>query len=363
MDGLVSDLVDLLRQHLTTVEDVFVVGAESKLTKNIKIAVKEIDWRSILYYLQRHEYNNKVVLKMYCTACYSGYVDWMEWSLFMKDDIFPPFPYEEPFKYLRARYTVKYLAKGRHYERLDMYMKTIDSKLDDHERFKLMSSVVEGLIINGDIDDYSIANKYCTNKDAYGEYRCTYKLFKHRQVSTSYHGRNLPNAAGVQGLLRAGKYSTLDDYDKSIILYDARLMYLLYRYGTDEDLNSYELINKKYINTYTLKGLIKSGRIERAKKCIHSQSNLDKMMISRAIIKTDCVEMFEDYFFHDGVFRYYVFDDTMEPIIEFIIIHEAFGILDYFTGYLPSVIPYFWKYINKVGVNKVHHKNIIILNK
>lgn len=357
MNGLVLDLVDLLRQHLTTVEDIFIVGTDDCLTKNIKVAVRTRNWKSILYYLQRYDYNDKVVLKMYCAACESGYIDWMGWSLFMRDNMFLPIPYEEPFRHLRARYTIKYLAKGSHYGLLDSYIKTIDSKLDDYDRFKLASSVAEGLIINGDIDNHSLVYKYYIDKSIYEEVGCTYKIFKHQRIKLMEY--ELPWATCVRGLLRAGRYSILDENGWNLIKGNSQLIYLLYRYGSDDDLSSYELFNKNYINTDSLKGMIDSGRIERVKKCLSEQPNLDKMVISRAIVETDNVDLFRYYFFRGGVD---LVEDTLKSIVGLIVRNEALCILEYFRTDVPHMMRHCRDYVDQVGVNNVNRKVVAVLN-
>lgn len=68
MNTLISDLKNLLDNHLTTVEGVFINYEDHCKPKNIKLAVRINDWRGILYFLQRYEYQTSVLIEAYLEA-------------------------------------------------------------------------------------------------------------------------------------------------------------------------------------------------------------------------------------------------------------------------------------------------------
>lgn len=77
MDTLPQDLTKLLNQHLTSVEDVFINNQTRNKHKNIKTAVQSIDWESMMYFLQRYEYQDQILTECYLAAHRCGHSEIM----------------------------------------------------------------------------------------------------------------------------------------------------------------------------------------------------------------------------------------------------------------------------------------------
>lgn len=65
MNTLVLDLQRLISNHLTTVEDVFLNHCDKDNLGSIKRAARNCDWKAILYYVQRYEYQRQTLNEIY----------------------------------------------------------------------------------------------------------------------------------------------------------------------------------------------------------------------------------------------------------------------------------------------------------
>lgn len=129
MNTLVLDLQTLIFNYFTVVDDVFINNLDCQKSKNIKVAVRINDWRSILYFLHRYEYQKFILKQLYYGACQAGNTQLMN-----RIEI------DENTK----NNGLKYLAKGRHYQLIDQYPASI--------RRQYSEKIVEGIVAAGDID-------------------------------------------------------------------------------------------------------------------------------------------------------------------------------------------------------------------
>ena len=72
MNTLPQDLCGLIDCHLTSVDDIFINYCNHGEFRNIKVAAKAGNWRSVLYFLQRYEYQHPTLIGWYIGACQNG---------------------------------------------------------------------------------------------------------------------------------------------------------------------------------------------------------------------------------------------------------------------------------------------------
>lgn len=68
MNTLVLDLHNLVSNHLTTAEDVFINYQIHTELQKLKTSVRTEDWKGILYFLQRYEYQKRILVECYLSA-------------------------------------------------------------------------------------------------------------------------------------------------------------------------------------------------------------------------------------------------------------------------------------------------------
>lgn len=127
MNTLIVDLKDLLENHLSTLEDIFLNHEVHSKPKNVKVAVRTGDWKGALYYLQRYEYQKFIKMQVYYGACQAGHVALMK-----------RFEIDENTK----TEGLKYLAKGGHYQLIDQSLQHINYR-------KL---ILEGIVVSGNTE-------------------------------------------------------------------------------------------------------------------------------------------------------------------------------------------------------------------
>ena len=72
MDTLPQDLIGLFSRHFTSVEDVLVSNQTHNKHKNIKMAVQSTDWKSMMHFLQKYEYQDQTLADCYSAAQQCG---------------------------------------------------------------------------------------------------------------------------------------------------------------------------------------------------------------------------------------------------------------------------------------------------
>lgn len=97
MNSLIADLKNVLNNHLTTVEDVFINHQDHCKLKNIRMVVRMNDWKGILYFLQRYEYQTSIILEIYSEARLIG-------DKKLMNTLYPK--YLECIKYKRENYNI-----------------------------------------------------------------------------------------------------------------------------------------------------------------------------------------------------------------------------------------------------------------
>lgn len=138
MNTLITDLCLLIDKHLTVIEDNFLNKKFNQKTKNIKHAVRDGDWKSTLYYLQRYEYQQSIIWQAYYGACQRGDECLINLFLFFCDEA-----KNVRRSNVRLAQGLAYLAKYKHYQLFNKL------KSDDaYEEFSIMF----GLIAANDLD-------------------------------------------------------------------------------------------------------------------------------------------------------------------------------------------------------------------
>lgn len=156
METLISDLKNLLDNHLSLLEDLFLNYQDHSKPKNVKVAVRTGDWKGVLYYLQRYEYQKFIKIQAYYGACQLGCVELMK--RFEIDEI-------------TKSKGLKYLAKRGHYQLINQY----SSKIQLQFNYRIL----EGIVVSGDME--KIREFILNNPDLYGYHLSDvyYKIGKH----------------------------------------------------------------------------------------------------------------------------------------------------------------------------------------
>lgn len=289
MDTLISDLYTLIDNHLSDVEDVFVNYQTHVKTKNAKVATRTKNWKAILYYVYRTNFDDMILRKIYFTACLIGDIKIMR-----------AFAWNEFY----ICYGFKYLVKGRHYDLLDLFYQNLLTDNKDANLFvTIMISI--GLIINGDIELLK-SNKYGNLTQALQSdsgivhsilYEFAYKLFKHqRQQSIKIpKGVYLPGYYCTFGDIRAGKYSELSEDVRLAISENCIAMEKLFQHGTDQDIDIQMSLKP---DSLELTALAKSGRLDRFKEYVHKGYATNEQGLD-ATIAIDNLELFKFYYTTD----------------------------------------------------------------
>lgn len=129
MNTLITDLKLLIENHLTIVEDNFLNYVVNTKTKNIKHAVRENNWKSILYYLQRYRYQKNICQQAFHGACQQGNLKLM--NLFRPDG--------------NLISGARHLAKYKHYDLIDSLL--VNNRLAYHRL-----QILQGLIASNDLE-------------------------------------------------------------------------------------------------------------------------------------------------------------------------------------------------------------------
>lgn len=165
MDTLIADLKLLLENHFTVVEDNLLNNKTKTLLKNTRKSIRIGDWKTVLYFLQRYEYQVYSVMQAYYGACQKG--DEQLINLF-----------SSRFKN-KPIYGLRHLAKYKHYKILNK-LKTSDPSED--------FVILDGLICGNDletlkskelIDLDKYQNEIVVGDNTYRLYECIELLFKH----------------------------------------------------------------------------------------------------------------------------------------------------------------------------------------
>lgn len=307
MDTLIPGLVFLVEKHLSHIDDVLCLYKQHIEVKNSKEAVRTVNWKAILYYLQIGEF----ITRMYKAACEIGNEQLM--NLFYNINLdqlsekgLDPISFElygdaaEDYYGNYGQFhwdtaTVRYLAKGGHYDLLDKYLTIIMKKLhqDLIDRTLIEASILSGLIIRGDVD-LILSCKYGDYKTLMKRKRCSYLLYKHRrtEILDKIDTSSLKVHGCVEGKIRAG--------DKVDIHSDEFRKYLrelngetLFKYGTYEDIFSILGMGIK-LQIGHLFELSSRNDFDLIEKCISlGYTNIENVL--DAAIKTDNLALFKRY--------------------------------------------------------------------
>ena len=127
MNTLIIDLKDLLENQLSTLENIFINHQDHCKPKNVKVAMRTGDWKGVLYYFQRYEYQKFIKIQAYYGACQAGQIGLMR-----------RFEIDENTK----TEGLKYMAKGGHHQHIDRSLQHINYR-------KL---ILEGIVVSGDTE-------------------------------------------------------------------------------------------------------------------------------------------------------------------------------------------------------------------
>lgn len=143
MNTLISDLQGILNKQFTILHDVFLNNTYHEELKDIKLATKTKNWKWISYFLDRYEYDVYVLEKLQLGASQIGDAKMIEMFNSCGDcsSIEPK--------------CFKYLAAGRHYDLIDLYIK--NSKNDGGISREFL---FRGLIIADDLETIK-SGRYC----------------------------------------------------------------------------------------------------------------------------------------------------------------------------------------------------------
>lgn len=253
MDTLFSDLRFLVDKHLSAIEDVFINNNQVYIKpKNIKRAVKNRDWRWILYFLQRYRYQQSVVSEAYCAAI--GY------------------KYEDLQKVLKLESPIEYdfiysLAKGGYYKELDDLANTTA-----YNKYAVLS----GLIAANDIDTIK-SNRYKHPKDL--STSMIAKKSKTQRIEIFEHYRQL------------GAFRFCIDKIEYKIIHGAQID------EQDIDLNRYPYPSREYV----IVGLIKRGYTELIEKIVYQRDNIhEKLGFLEGLVLTHQYDKVDEFFSKSG---------------------------------------------------------------
>lgn len=198
MDTLISDISGELGRYLTVVEDNLLNYQANDKTKNIKTAVKLRDWKSILYYLYRYDFNINIMRNAYFGACYIGDLNLMR--LFFQPN--NCWEYD----------AFKYFITGGQDALLEQYRKRYP--------YYDTTPVYRGLLKIWRVDEVRL-KKYGPLKPG-GEFRLLYTVGKYNiPIDLDFDVRitNLEKTRHViLGKIRSRKYFRMDDYNGFKIL-------------------------------------------------------------------------------------------------------------------------------------------------
>lgn len=270
MNTLILDLTDLINNHLTTLEDIFLNHQNHDQTKNIKKAVVKQDWKAILYFFQRYEYAGHMYYEAYKGACELGKVDLMK--LFILNTEPADWSWE----------TKKYLAKGRHYELLDQ---------QDFDK-KEYCPILEGLVLADDLE-MIISNKYGTIQDHICNMhagKILYKATKHNRskiLNFLAHHINLTKQDLLEGWIKRGEQITMNDLeDIEIGIY---MIHDLAQYGHYDLIEELVLNSKDGVLTPSsyIEGLVEGGWYDQLNRYL---AKIDRSRIREADIRIMLVD-------------------------------------------------------------------------
>lgn len=294
MNTLIIDLLNLIDNHLTVVEDNFLNNQSNNKTKNLKTAVCVGDWKSVLYYLQYYEYQDCTIREAYYGACQLGNMKLI--------DLFASMLETKPI------YGLKYLAKYKHYALIDKSI--ISTQTQDF-------MIIEGLICGNDLE--MLKSKQLVDLDKYHLhnlnnilhqylYELFELLFKYNNPEMINYVRSKPlfsiNNEKVErainiGKLRAGQLLSYEQLRTSFynnILYFNEVDYLT-RNGQYQIVE--KLIDELHPSSNARKAeyvqsLINNNRMDLVEAYV-SKHRKNKIMLLVAL-RTDNVELFQKHY-------------------------------------------------------------------
>lgn len=300
MNTLIADLRGELDRYLTVVEDNLLNYQANDKTKNIKTAVKLRDWRSILYYLYRYDFQIDVVRDAYFGACYIGDLSLMK-LFFQPNNMWE---YD----------ALKYFVCGGQNALLEQYRK----QYPEH----YTSLIYCGLLKIGKVDDVKL-KKY-GELEMGGMFVLSYAIGKY---NTAIDNDAQTVQRTILGKIRSRKYFTMDDYNSLGLYSNTDVVRELARCGWHDECN---LILEKEPKKYSeyLEGLISGRWVEKfeahiAKKDLHPYTDhAISYYYAKMAIMTDNLELFRQN------------DEILNPLyaISLMVDAKAFKILEYGLG-------------------------------
>lgn len=314
MNTLIGDLVVIINNHLTIVEDFLflkpidfpkeLITSEineqfyMSISKNkwLAGAVKEENWPWILYYVQRHQYCTSILSSLYCAACrfgnkklmklfYSYYKGGTDWKI----------------------YSIGDLAVGRQYDLLDQHLIDIGSV----KITRLQHTIAEGLVINNELEIIKSGKYGSINLNDHLDLIIKYKHTELRKTFNEVGGNSYSNALAK---IQVGELNYQELFD---MLRFNTTWFLLFKHGHYDFID--EIADKFYSQEFT-DGLITSEHLHLLDKYINN-GIVDTDFIVDPAIEIDNVELFKKYFVNTP--------DNYADAIRLAVDYSACGVLKY----------------------------------
>ena len=356
MNTLVDDLRTLVNKHLSSIEDVFVNNRTFDELKTIKKAIKNLNWKWILYFLQRYQ---RSILRQAYMISFS-----IENSELIK--YFEPMFTEKERRWLPCYYNrLKYITKSGQYDKLDQLRLLPVHKNFDEAMSKL--HILKGLIIRNDLKTIK-SNRYgdLVINGVANLRSVVFKIFKHGRFEILDYIEN-------KGIVISDDYLLIAklEYGHVISKTDVDMLGPGMNACADEDVvkalaesNYYEyaeeLVEKDQplVLTY-IDGLVFRKRFD-ALEIFKSKTNIDKQEIALAIVQAS--------FIHDNLelFIKYIYNCNLEV---FLLSNNSFKILAYIIDtkmciklnieYIsdPRIIKMLYAFVENGGVIVIENYN------
>ena len=283
MNTLVNDLKILIDKHLSTIEDLFINNQTYEQIKTIKKAIKRLNWKWILYFLQR--YQRSILEEAYNAAQCVENKELM--------DIFESmFGQKKCINWNRYK-KFEYLAKTGQYDKLDQ-MKIIS---EQGSKLRILS----GLVICGDLETIK-SNRYgnliLTIKNFATQHLVLYKIYKHNRLNILEYikSNNVHIDYNTDLLVRILTKQTITEEDIANI--DKGSCYNIVVALTKLNCCHYvkHLIDENVdLTSACIEGLVAGGWIDKLEELKPKTKQSISNMIVLTAIRHDRVELFAKY--------------------------------------------------------------------
>lgn len=274
MNTLIFDLRNLVDNHLSLLEDLFLNYQNHSKPKNVKISIRMKNWKSMLYYIQRYEYQTSILVDAYAGACQLGDRNLME--RLYPHKVFDP----KNFK-LKM---LKHLARGGCYDLIDGLIDNLKCK---HTHFcKQHMDILVGLVARGDLEMIKSNKYFCCGIIDMLVFICKVYKYNHKEIIDYCKCERLD-------VLYRVETKTITDKDiKLIKKYDGTIYYrtILNILIKNKDTDLINKLGYDRSSYYFADKLIASRWLEELEPMLENKSG--NAIIRNAAIKNDNLELY-----------------------------------------------------------------------